>query len=209
MPFNIQEFKSKGLVGGGARPSLFDVEITFADVDIKGGLENLKFLARATQLPAMTVQSIDVPYFGRKIKVSGDRTFADWSITVMNDEDFKLRAAFENWSNKLNTIRSNINAFGNSPSSYKGTATVNQYSKAGKSGDAAVALRSYLFDGIFPTQIDAINLDWDTVNQVETFDVTFAYDLWDLASTKAGDFDSSLPGSGYAKPTTAVSGSGR
>lgn len=208
MPFNINAFKASGLVGGGARPSLFDVEITGHP-----GLENLRFLARATQLPAMTLQSVDVPYFGRKIKVAGDRTFADWSITIMNDEDFKLRARFEEWSNKMNTIISNVNSSGNSPESYKGTAIVRQYSKAGKSNEEK-PIRSYRFTGIFPTQIDAINLDWDTVNQIETFDVTFAYDYWEpyetsKTNTGAVDYSTTNTGKGYSAPQPGLLGGGR
>jgi len=207
MPFNVENFKSKGLINGGARPSLFDVTITPpAGLGISG-LENIQFLARATQLPAMTIQSVDVPYFGRKIKVAGDRTFADWSITVMNDEDFKVRAAFEAWSNKINTIISNVNLAGNAPGTYKTDAIVNQYSKGGKDTTQAVPLRSYKFVGIFPTQIDAINLDWDTTNQIETFDVTFAYDYWEpnISNVGSQDYRNDLKaqGAGFvpAKPT--------
>lgn len=203
MPFNIETFKSSGLVGGGARPSLFDVTINFSGAG--SDLQDLRFLARSTQIPAMTMQSVDVPYFGRKIKVIGDRTFADWSITVMNDEDFKIRAAFEAWSNKMNSIISNVNSFGNSPSTYKGTATVSQYSKAGKSNEEK-PLRSYKFVGIFPTQIDAINLDWDTTNQIETFDVTFAYDYWELDknNTNAPTYNPTETGAGYSAKTTSI-----
>lgn len=177
MPFNINDFKSDGLIYGGARPSLFDVEITFGDLTSE--LSRLQFLARASQIPAMTLGDVEVPYFGRKIKVAGDRTFSDWSVTIMNDEDFKLRAAFESWSNRLNTIESNVNSAGSRPANYKGEAIVRQYSKAGKSGPTvSKPIRSYKFVGIFPTQIDAINLDWDSTNQIETFDVTFSYDYW-------------------------------
>ena len=47
-----------------------------------------------------------------------------------------------------------------------------QYSKDGS------ILRSYQIIGAFPTVIDAIDLDWDTTNAVETFNVGFAYDYW-------------------------------
>jgi len=202
MPFNINAFKAGGLVGGGARPSLFDVEIT------RPGFGQTKFLARATQLPAMTVQSVDVPYFGRKIKVAGDRTFADWSVTIINDEDFKLRALFEEWSNEMNTIISNVNSKGNSPATYKYDAIVRQYSKAGKSNEEK-PIRAYKFQGIFPTQIDAINLDWDTTNQIETFDVTFAYDFWEpyetsKTGTGAVDYNTTETGRGYSAPPTTI-----
>ena len=201
MPFNINDFKQKGLVGGGARPSLFDVTITFAAAG--SDFDDLRFLARATQIPAMTMQSVDVPYFGRKVKVIGDRTFADWSITVMNDEDFKIRAAFESWSNRMNSIISNVSSAGNSPVNYKGSATVRQYSKAGKSNEEK-PIRSYKFVGIFPTQIDAINLDWDTTNAIETFDVTFAYDYWELDdnNTNAPRYSPVVTGAGYSRSST-------
>lgn len=198
MPFNIDNFRSSGLVHGGARPSLFDVEITFRD--LSGDLANLKFLARASQIPAMTIGDVEVPYFGRKIKVAGDRTFADWSVTIMNDEDFKIRAAFEAWSNKMNSIITNVNSAGSKPSLYKGTAVVRQYSKAGKSGDnIGKPLRSYKFEGIFPTQIDAINLDWDDTNRIETFDVTFSYDWWEPFenNTNARTYDIEESGAGF------------
>jgi hypothetical protein len=197
MPFNINTFRSQGLVNGGARPSLFDVEISY------NGLEQLKFVARASQLPAMTIGDIQIPYFGRKIKLAGDRTFADWSITVMNDEDFKVRARFEEWSNRINTLVTNVNAAGASPLLYKSTAIVRQYSKAGKSGEnIGKPIRSYKFIGIFPTQIDAINLDWETTNQIETFDVTFSYDWWEPYTeentTGAVPYNISQPGPGFS-----------
>jgi hypothetical protein len=197
MAFNINTFRSQGLVGGGARPSLFDIEIAGYP-----GLDKLRFVARSSQIPAMTVGSIDIPYFGRKIKLSGDRTFADWSITVMNDEDFKIRARFEEWSNKMNTLISNVNAAGSNPADYKCTAIVRQYSKAGKSGESSSKpLRAYRFVGIFPTQIDAINLDWDTTNAIETFDVNFSYDWWEPLpeenNSGAVNYDTGIVGNGF------------
>jgi hypothetical protein len=194
MAFNIETFKTNGLKEGGARPSLFDVTITFPNF-LSGKIDSdtqqsIRFLCRATQIPAMTVQSIDVPYMGRKIKVAGDRSFADWSVTIMNDENFKLRAAFEAWSNQLNSIVTNVTT--GKPKDiegYKATAIVHQYSKRGKSNLGSfdsTPLRSYKFEGIFPTNIDAIALDWDNVNQLETFDVTFAYDYWVISENNTG-----------------------
>jgi hypothetical protein len=206
MAFNIDQFRTNGLKEGGARPSLFDVEIIFPSsisslVD-NDTIRNMRFLCRATQIPGFNVSPIEVPYFGRKIKVAGDRTFSDWSVTVMNDENFKVRAAFEAWSNHLNSVRTNVTT--GKPKDiegYKATAIVRQYSKRGKSPASAsdsVPLRSYQFVGIFPTTIDAIALDWDSTNQIETFDVTFSYDYWDVLDNNTGAVDvaatSRLPG---------------
>ena len=180
MAFNIDTFRSEGLALGGARPSLFKVIMAFppAAADIFGDVRRASFLIRAAQLPASTVDPIDIPYFGRKIKIAGDRTFADWTVTAMNDEDFGLRNDMEAWLNFINTHQSNRSAAtSGSPVNYKTDIRVEQYGKSGPGSEAGI-IRSYRIVGAFPTSVDAISLDWDTTNAVETFDITFAYDYW-------------------------------
>jgi hypothetical protein len=185
MAFNISTFRSQGVPEGGARPTQFDVNITLPQgLSTTGVAQRIKFTARATALPASIIESVSVPYFGRQIKVNGDRVFQDWTITVLNDEDFAVRNIMEQWSNIINTHISNRldpeyksitpKATGKS---YKAIAEVYQYGKTGP-GDSAGIIRSYKFDGIFPTVISEINLDWEAVNQIENFQVTFAYDWW-------------------------------
>lgn len=185
MAFNVEAFKSQGLQFGGARPSLFRVvlqfppDVTSGPIALIGG--KASFLIKAAALPAATVGEIDVSYFGRKIKLAGDRTFDDWTITVLNDEDFSLRHAFEEWSNLINTLVSN--RLGGpatpiaSPETYKVDLEVHQFGKAGP-GDESGVIRKYKFVGAFPTQVAAITLDWDRNNTIEEFDVRFAYDYW-------------------------------
>ena len=95
----IGQFKSQ-LAGGGARPNLFEVQLT--NEAIKGGAnwdqERFSFLCKAASLTAQTVSSVDVPFRGRIFKVAGDRTVDVWTVTVMNDEDFTFRNAFEKWT---------------------------------------------------------------------------------------------------------------
>jgi hypothetical protein len=185
--FDINQFKSRGLTKGGARASLFDVLITTPFGAEAGALEKFRFTCRASEIPAATIGSVDVPYFGRKIKLAGDREFADWSVTVMNDEDYLVRNMFEDWSNRMNQLVGNLKIEGAFATSYKTTASVSQYSK-----DSGV-IRSYNFVGIFPINIGAMSLDWDTTNQIQTFDVTFAYDYWtpsDVGGSKIQTGDS-------------------
>jgi len=175
--FNISSFKNRGLALGGARPALFEVYMS-QPAGLRGinqrSLDKFRFTCRAAAIPASTVSSVDIGYFGRKIKVSGDRTFTDWTVTVMNDEDFAVRSFFEKWSNSLNSLQSNIRdaSYVGSESLYKSELNVIQYGKAGD------VIRAYDIIGAFPTSVDAITLDWDTTNQIETFNVTFAYDYW-------------------------------
>jgi hypothetical protein len=170
--FNINDFKSRGLTKGGARPSLFDVVITTPFGAESGALEKFRFTCRASEIPAATIGSVDVPYFGRKIKLAGDREFADWPVTVMNDEDYLVRNMFEDWSNRMNQLVGNIKIDGALGNSYKTTALVSHFSKDG------AQIRSYEFVGIFPISVGVMGLDWDNTNSIQTFDVSFAYDYW-------------------------------
>jgi hypothetical protein len=179
MAFNVNEIRSQ-LTLGGARNSLFQVTIqnpanSVADIKVP-------FMVQTAQIPASSLGTIEVPYFGRKIKLAGDRTFADWTVTIINDEDFLIRNAMEQWSNTINSLQGNVRGFGAaSPLLYKAQAQVIQYSKTG------LPIRTYQFNGIYPTDISAIDLDWNTTDQIETFQVTFAYDWWEVSGGITGN----------------------
>lgn len=201
--FNVSRFRANGPVYGLARPTLFSVTLTFPNiVSNSEAISRAPFLIKAGQLPASIIEPLEVGYFGRKIKLQGDRIFQDWTVSVMNDEDFGLRNAFEEWHNGINTIISNrldsrvaniVPSFGNS---YKVDALITQFSKEGPGDiDGEGAIKTYKFNGLFPTSVDAITVDWDATNQYEMFDVTFAYDWWEPL-TKGNDeplFDLELP----------------
>lgn len=192
MPFKINDFK-KNLVYGGARPSLFQVELTLPDklgdavnngVDgrsLTGVEEKLTFLCNAASIPESKITEIEVPYFGRKIKVAGQRTFATWEITIINDEDFLVRKAFEHWMAAINGHGTNIRNSGVNagPSSYQSTAVVKQYSK----GPVESPVRAYKFVNCFPTDLSAIELAWSSSDAIEEFKVTLAYDWWEIDNT--------------------------
>lgn len=193
MPFNINEFVTRGLPLGGARPTLFEVQIKFPQGNgfspvSRAGENQLRFVCRASSIPASNIASIDVPYFGRKVKVSGDRTFDDWDVTIMNDEDYVVRRAFEEWHSAINSIVPNLKVATqpgeSAPTGYKGIATVNHHGKRGE------IIAQYQFVNIFPTTITAMGLDWDSTNQIQTFDVRFAYDYWLPFSASGAGADS-------------------
>lgn len=179
MAFNINELRSQ-LVFGGAKASLFQVQIfnpatTIADL-------KTPFMVKASSLPASTLGMVEVPYFGRKVKIAGDRTFEDWNVTVINDEDFLVRNAMEQWSASINAHQGNITSFGSaSPLQYKSTALITQFSKTG------AAIREYTINGLYPTSVAAIEMAWGTVDEIEEFQVTFAYDWWSVTGGITGD----------------------
>jgi|TARA_B110000977_G_scaffold131742_1_gene167815 hypothetical protein len=166
MAFNINEFKSQ-LTGGGARSNLFQVQI-LNPVDSTADFK-VPFMASASTLPASSIASIDtIKYFGRTIKYAGERTFAQWSVTIINDEDFLVRNAMEAWMNGIASHDTNLQSL---PQDYKSNALITQYSKSGD------PLRTYKFEGLFPTEIAAQAMSWET-DGIQSFDVTFSYDLW-------------------------------
>jgi hypothetical protein len=184
--FNINAYKANGLVYGGARPSQFAVYLTVpSGIGIDNvSVDKFRFVCEGASLPMGQVSEIEVPYFGRKIKVAGDRTFENWNVTVQNDEDFSVRALFETWSNALNRIVANVRDQNLDTENYKADLEVIQFGKDGS------AIRSYIIVGAFPTTIDAMDLNWDTTNTIEKFNVTFAYDYWlpniETSDKKAG-----------------------
>ena len=183
---SIEDFKAV-LQGGGVRPTMFEVELTFPSSitsDATLATNESTFLVKAANLPASNVGVIEVPFRGRKLKVSGDRAFDPWSTTVINDVSFNLRNTFEKWSEK---IQNHNYALGSTLlTEYFASAIVRQLDRDG------TQLRSYRFEGIWPSAVAAIDLAFDSTDTVEEYDVTFNVQYWSAAQD--GDpFTSAVP----------------
>jgi len=179
MAFNVAEFRAN-MVGDGARPNLFSVSLVFPIIATNGSLASAKttFMAKSSQLPGSSIGTVPVNYFGRELKFAGNRTFADWSLTIINDEDFTVRNSLESWMNAINSNTSNVRSpAAVRPSSYTTDAVVTQY---GKTGDI---LKTYSFVGLFPVDLAPIELDWGSNDTMEEFQVTFAYQYWEANTT--------------------------
>ena len=190
----LSQFKSK-LIGGGTRPNLFEVSIpTFpsaiseawaAGDDSENGI--FKFLCKATALPASNLGSVEIPFRGRILKVAGDRTFDDWTVTIINDEDFKLRTAFERWSNVMSRLDDATGV--TNPTSYMTDGYVQQLgrgcqvSASSNDGGESSVLRSYKFFDVFPVTVGEIALSYDTTDTLEEFDVTFRYQYFTVGAS--------------------------
>lgn len=186
----ITDFKSR-LVGGGARPNLFECVINFPDFISSDTTrdEDLRFMVKAASLPASNINVIDVPFRGRNLKVAGDRTFDPWTITVINDTNFTIRNAFEQWMNYMN--RHDDNAGVITPAAYQremevfqlGRGEVNTGGATGGSLPATTSnvpvLKKYKFYGCFPTSISAIDLSYESADSIEEFTVDLQVQWWD------------------------------
>ena len=201
----IDSFRSR-LVGGGARPNLFEVKLVYpeglaTEISNEELALDTRFMVKAANLPASNINVIDIPFRGRNLKIAGDRTFDIWTITVINDTSFRLRNAFEAWMNRINRVD---NATGEvTPIDYQTNAYVYQLgrdvTKAGSSvgvseyiGDSVgklgkqkatnakvEVLKTYKFHGIFPTNVSAIELSYDQSDSVEEFTVDLQVQWWD------------------------------
>ena len=189
----IDDFKGK-LVGGGARPNLFEVELNFPaglDIDAGGDVpEKMRFMIKAAELPASNVGDIPVAFRGRILHVAGDRTFDPWTVTIINDVDFGIRRAMERWSNAINNHE--FDSGETNPNTYQSDANVFQLGrKVSKDGEAAIpVLRRYKFHGIYPTQVSPIPLDYGSTDTIEEFQVQFQVQWWDAYRVGQGDAES-------------------
>lgn len=179
--FNVAEFKS-ALQYGGARNTLFSIQLIPPPglARLASQLVKVPLMARAGSIPESNLGLIPVPYFGRTVKIAGDRTFQPWEVTIINDEDFALRNALEDWSNSINQMRGNVRLVDAANLSYKANATVTQYSKTGDT------LRTYQFEGLYPATVQGIDLAWNQTDTLEEFRVTFEYDEWTVKPGATG-----------------------
>ena len=167
----ISDFKSK-LTGGGARANLFEVVLTFPDAaqPAQDVLDKSRFLVKGARLPASNIAQIEVPFRGRVLKIAGDRTFDSWTVTVINDTDFAIRSAFENWMNTINKLSDNTGLV--NPADYQADAFVFQLDRSGET------LRKYHFYDVFPTQVAPIELSYDAQG-IQEFQVELQVLYWE------------------------------
>ena len=100
MATKINDFISK--IGQGTKPNMFAIDIVWPS-DLGSGNASpsgddkdlVDLLCKSAALPASALGVIEVPFRGRTVKISGDRTFDTWSPTFFNDKDLKIRSYFE------------------------------------------------------------------------------------------------------------------
>ena len=169
----VDDFKSK-LRGGGARPNLFKATVNFPAY-AGGDVELTSFLCKAAQLPASVMNVVEVPFRGRQLKIAGDRTFETWTTTIINDTDFNVRNAMERWMNGINAHSANTGL--TNPVEYEADLIVEQLDKDGET------VKTYQFRGCFPTNVAAIDVNYETVDTIEEFTVEFQVQYWESDTT--------------------------
>ena len=179
---SITDFRSR-LKGGGTRANLFEVQMSFPTYlsvsDENETINDIPFLVKAAEIPASNIGNIPVPFRGRILPIAGDRTFDPWTVTIINDTNFRLRDVMERWSDSINDLQT---AQGRTnPEQYQTKASVIQLDRLGKKpGDTITELRTYDFTGIYPNVVSSIPLDHGATDTIEEFQVTFNYLFYEV-----------------------------
>ena len=173
---NIADFKAQ-MIGGGARPNQFYVQLTFPSyvgLGVVAG-QQAQFLCRSAQLPASTIEPITTLYRGRPVQFAGERTFQPWTVSIYNDTSFNIRNALEVWQNGIQNYNTTLGK--TNPRDYQVDLSVFQLDRSG------AIIKSYKFHDAMPVNIGPIALDYDQQNQIETFDVEFTYNYFTSNTT--------------------------
>jgi hypothetical protein len=162
---DISQFK--GLLGaGGARPNQFRVILSFPQL-VGANIGEASLLVTGAALPASNVNPTLLQYRGREVKLAGERVFDPWTITIVNDTEFKLRRPFEAWMNLMNNLVTNRGE--TRPRDYQTQITVTHLDRND------VPLQTYILADAFPINMSEIALQYGQNDVVEEFTVTFQY----------------------------------
>lgn len=172
---NIDQFRSY-LTQGGARASQFEVSLMFPSFVGNDAAQHAKFMCVTASLPSSTIQSIEVPYRGRFIKIAGERSFQNWQVTILNDGNFVIRRALERWSNAILSHGSTAGLV--QPVDYVQNLEVKQLGRADSYAAEEQVQRHYVFHNCYPVNISEIGLDFGDTANIERFQVEFSVDYW-------------------------------
>lgn len=170
--FNVQEFKSS-LINGGARPNQFFVRLSFPTFAAPGTAgRKSQFLVSVAELPGQTVNPAILFYRGREVKLAGDRVYAPWTTTVLNDSQFTIRTAIENWMNGMDNLNDKTGRL--NPAEYQQPVEIYQLDRNGG------ILKSYTLIDAFPVDLSPVGLDFGANDQISTFTCTWQYQRFEL-----------------------------
>ena len=177
--FNVERFKS-ALTNGGARPNQFAVQMSFPTyvANAQLAVARAPFLISVAELPGQTVNPAIVQYRGREVKFVGDRIYAPFTMTVLNDAEMSIRTALEQW---MGGMEDYVGKFGRlQPSEYQRDMQVFQLDRNGN------ALKSYNIANAFPVDLSPVGLDFGANDQISSFTVTFQYQHFTVSNNPLG-----------------------
>ena len=178
--FNVERFKS-ALTNGGVRPNQFAVQLSFPTyvTGAAQAVQSAPFLVNVAELPGQVVNPAIVLYRGREVKFAGDRTYAPWTITVLNDSQLSIRNAIEQWMSGMEDLQSKIGRL--NPAEYQRNLQVFQLDRNGNT------LKSYTLLDAFPIDLSPVGLDFGANDTISSFTCTWQYQSF-TTTTGGGNF---------------------
>ena len=174
MAFDIKNFSSEVLPGGGARTGLFRISVpnSFNSIShIGDGSHKFEVSCQAASIPAGTIEPVEVAYFGRMFKLPGGRTFDEWATTILVDEDYKSRQFIESWMDQINgNVTNRVGTLGGD---YMKDIEVHQYAKTGE------ITHKYVMVGAWPSSCGEITLDWNETGTIAQFECSWNFQWWE------------------------------
>ena len=198
MAFNLNSFAGAlNAASLGARPNLFKVTIPDNSLLSAENAKTFEFFCQSGQIPGSTLGVIEVPYFGRTLKIPGNRTFEEWSTTITNSEGWEIRTSIEDWVAKINGHVTNTTQL-DTLNSLSTDLTIIHYGNGGvtntdASGQEKVTpnkIAEYKLVGAWPSAVSAIDLAWDSNDTLETFDITWQYQYWTRETGSSAEISS-------------------
>ena len=176
---NVSTFLST--INQGIKPNMFAVDINFpAGGDFGATDKNLtNILCKSAALPGSNLGVIEVPFRGRTVKIAGDRTFDTWTATFFADSNMEIRGLFEDWANSINSNEGNTaERFlpNQGTTGYMADLFVSQLEKDDQVGGSVI--RTYQLHHCFPTNVSAIDLAYDSNDQISEFTVEWQYSFF-------------------------------
>lgn len=181
--FNVERFKS-ALTNGGLRPNQFAVQLSFPTyvASAATAVARAPFLVNIAEMPGSTVNPATVLYRGREVLFAGDRIFAPWTITVLNDAQMSVRNAIEQWMIGMEDLQTKTGRL--NPAEYQRNLDIFQLDRNGN------ILKSYVLRDAFPIDLAPVALDFGANDQISTFTCTWRYQSFATSSAQGGNIGS-------------------
>jgi len=168
---------------GGARSNLFEIEIqspglTLAASAAPGG--SIKVYAKSSEIPSTTLGQIPVNYMGRVVNIPGDRTYNDWTVTILADEAMLMRAAFEDWNLQFNSHFNNTPVVAGAGLGHMNLLR-NSIAKVRLLKRDHSASREWTLSHLWCEDVQSVPVSYDNNDAIAEFQVTFKYHGLDRA----------------------------
>lgn len=125
----------------------------------------LEIRAKGAQLPTSDIGVMEIPYKGRKIKIPAERSFAEWTVTIMETAEMGVRKSLEKWMSVMDA----------EDQVKRNTASLCNIEVVLLKPDNESPSITYELFGAFPSSIASVDLSFDEQTAPLEYSVTFQY----------------------------------